>query len=62
MPNANGAIVGEPKDLAPNENADGLENEKWLFPKSKDCLFSFFFGDLTSANAEDTTRSPRKVA
>ena len=50
LPNANGA--DEPKVLAPNEN-DGL-NKVSLF-------FSFLPAGLSSANAVDTTRSPRKA-
>ena len=64
LSNANGAGVG-PKLLAPNENADGLEKGKLAFSEADppilftvtDSVFSLSF----SANAVDTTSSPKRA-
>lgn len=78
LPNAKGAGAGESKALAPNEKADGLATEKLMSEADADsptvllvfdlaaCSFALidlrFSWYLTSANAVDTTRSPRKAA
>lgn len=64
----NGAGVDGPKLLAPNENIDGLEKGKLAFseadpPRLLPVMESDFSLLLSlSANAVDTTRSPRKAA
>lgn len=70
LSNANGAGVDETKDLAPNAN--GLEKGKLAFSEADEkppklfalmeSLFSLLLGVLSSANAVDTTKSPRKAA
>lgn len=68
------ANEGRLKVLSPNENAVGLAIEKFMSEADVDsavfgfaaCNFSLadskFSRCLTSANAVDTTRSPRKAA
>lgn len=68
LSNANGAGVDGPKDLAPNENDDGLEKGKLAFSEADEPTFFtvrvsvFSLLVSFSANAEDTTRSPKKAA
>jgi len=65
---ANGAGVDWPKLLAPNENMDGLEKGKLAFSEADppvlftvtESVFSLLVS--FSANAVDTTRSPKKAA
>ena len=71
LSNANGAGVDGPKLLAPNENADGLAKGKFAFSEADanalftvtESVFSLLVSlSSLSANAVDTTRSPRKAA
>jgi len=66
--NENGAGVDDPKVLVPKEKEEGLDATKFKFSEP-DVVLSFelsidlrFLRCLTSANAEDTTRSPRIAA
>jgi len=69
LSNANGAGVDGPKLLAPNEKIEGLEKGKLAFSEADalltvtESVFSLLVSlSSLSANAVETTRSPRKAA
>jgi len=71
LSNANGAGVDGPKLLAPNANPAGLAKGKLAFSEAdvnapftaRESVFSVLVSVSSfSANAVDTTRSPRKAA